>query len=207
MLAAVALTSLVALASGAGEAPWEEKAKSDGVTVYARSRPGSDVRELKSMGLIDAPPQAVLKVLSDYPRYKEIMPYTDESEVVSTEEGGKVVHFYTLINAPLVSRRDYTLRITEESDWKDGKGFLKTRWTASDKGPAAKDGVVRIKTNDGSWVLEPREGGKKTFATYFIFTDPGGALPTFLVNKANSSAIPDVFEALRKHAKDARYAK
>jgi hypothetical protein len=146
-------------------------------------------------------------VLGDYERYKEIMPYTDESTVVASEPGGKVVHFYTLINAPFVAKRDYTLRIADESDWKEGKGFLRTRWTTSDKGPAQKDGVVRIKTNDGSWTLEPRDGGKKTFATYLIFTDPGGALPTFVVNRANSSAIPDVFAALRKHAKDPKYAK
>ena len=118
-----------------------------------------------------------------------------------------MVHFYSLIDAPFVSKRDYTLRIVDESDWKDGKGFLKTRWTSSEKGPAVKDGVVRIKVNDGSWLLEPRENGTKTFATYFVFTDPGGSLPTFIINKANSSAIPDVFAALRKWGKDPRYAK
>ena len=70
-------------------------------------------------------------MLSDYARYKKIMTYTEESKIIATEEGGKVVHVYCVINAPLVSRRDYTLRIVDESRWKDGKGFLKTRWTLS----------------------------------------------------------------------------
>ncbi len=199
------LTAVPALADEP-EAKWEQKANEDGVVVYTRERKGTDVKEVKAVGTIDSPPQQVFRVLGDYERYKEIMPYTDESRIVATEQGGKVVHFYSLINAPFVSKRDYTLRIVEESDWKDGKGFLKSRWTSSEKGPAAKDGVVRVKHNDGSWLLEPVDGGKKTRATYLLFTDPGGSLPTFIVNKANSSAIPDVFNALRKYAKDEKYA-
>jgi hypothetical protein len=208
MLAQLALTMLVGLGpTAAEEAKWEKKATSDGVTVYHRPRSGTAVKEIKSIGEIDAPPQVVMKVLADYVRYKEIMPYTDVSQIVETEADGKVVYFYTVVNAPVVSKRDYTLRIEDVSDWKDGKGYLKTQWTISkDKGPAPKKGMVRLETNDGSWTLEPIDDGKRTRATYFLFTDPGGSLPTWIINKANSSAIPDVFEALRKYSKEPRYA-
>jgi hypothetical protein len=54
---------------------------------------------------------------------------------------------------------------------------------------------------DGSWLLEPLENGAKTKATYLLFTDPGGSLPTWVSNKVNFSTIPDVFEALRKNAR------
>lgn len=202
----LALTLLVSAPAFAKGAKWEKKAEKKGVTVYTRDREGTDVKEVKAVGTIDAPPQQVFRVLGDYERYKEIMPYTDESKVVATEQGGKVTHFYSLINAPFVSKRDYTLRIVDVSDWKDGAGYLKSQWTSSTKGPAPKDGVVRVKHNDGSWTLEPIDGGKKTRATYLLFTDPGGALPTFIVNKANSSAIPDIFQALRKYSKEPKYA-
>jgi hypothetical protein len=151
----------------------------------------------------------VFRVLTDFERYKETMPYTEESKVISTEmENGKtkVWYFYSLINAPLASRRDYTIRVVDESDWKGGKGYMKTHWSAWEKGPEPKDGVVRVKVNDGSWVLEPIWDGLRTRATYLLFTDPGGSLPTWIANKANSSAIPDIFEALRKYAKEPRYA-
>jgi len=206
MLAPLALATLVSLVSGAEEAKWEQKARTNGVTVYMRDRSGTDVKELKAVGLIDAPPEVVFRVLSDYDRYREVMPYTEESKVVATEEG-KVVHFYTVIDAPVVSKRDYTLRIVDESEWKGGHGYLKSRWTPSDKGPAPKEGVVRVKSNDGSWTLEPIDDGARTRATYLLYTDPGGSLPTFLINKANSSTIPDIYEALRKHSQDDRYKK
>lgn len=196
---AFALAAALLSAQDAGPG-WEKKAEGQGVTIYSRAHPGSDVKEIRAVGEVDAPPLAVLRVVSDFSRYKDVMPYTEESKVLLREDGGKVVHFYTVINAPFVSRRDYSLRVVDESDWKGGQGFLKVHWTLSDKGPAPKNGNVRVKVNEGGWLLEPLDGGKRTRATYLLFTDPGGTLPTWIINKANSSAIPDIFAALRKES-------
>jgi len=147
-------------------------------------------------------------VLTDLEAYTKTMPYTEEALLLETEMSGprKAWMFYTVINAPLAPRRDYTLRIEDQSNWRDGKGYLKTYWDISNKGPEPRKGYERVKVNQGSWTLEPLDGGKRTRATYYLFTDPGGSLPTFVANKANSGAIPDVFEALRKYAKDPKYA-
>jgi hypothetical protein len=211
MLALVSAAALLAatFCAEAEEPKWELKAENKGVKVHVRPRAGSDIKELKSVGEIDSPPPAVFRVLTDFARYKETMPYTDESTVISMEvEDAKVKawHFYSVVNAPVVSKRDYTIRVADESDWQDGKGYLKTHWTLSDKGPGPRKGVVRTPYNEGSWLLEPLDDGKKTRATYLLFTDPGGSLPIWIANKANSGAIPDIFVALRKLAKEPRYA-
>jgi hypothetical protein len=202
MNALSALLSFALLASPDSPGPtWTKAADTDGITVFTRDKPGTEVKEVKAMGMIDAPPEAVWKVLRDYPKYKERMPYTEAAEVVATEDGGKVTWLYSRIAAPFVAKRDYTLKIVDESDWKDGQGFLKSSWVmAADKGPAPMNDVVRLKINDGFWLLEPKDGGKKTQATYYLFTDPGGSIPKFLVNSANSGAVPDVFRAIRKYA-------
>ena len=201
MNALLAIASFALLASPDSGPGWTKAAETDGITVFTRDKPGSEVKELKALGTIDSPAEAVWKVIRDYAKYKERMPYTEVAEVVATEEGGKVTWFYSRIAAPFVAKRDYTLKIIDESDWKEGKGFLKSSWVmAPDKGPAPMKDVVRLKTNDGFWLLEPKDGGKRTFVTYYLFTDPGGSIPKFLVNSANSSAVPDVFRAIRKHA-------
>ncbi|MDR0966732.1 MAG: hypothetical protein LBM75_09600 [Myxococcales bacterium] len=186
------------------EEGWEEKANTNGVLVYARDKQGSTIKALRAVGTIDAPPHVVMRILADYERYTETMPYTEKSQVLARESDGAVI-FYTVIDPPIVSRRDYALRITDESDWRGGRGYLRTRWTLSDKGPPPQDGHVRVPLNDGSWTLQPRHGGTKTYAIYDLFTDPGGSLTTFIINKANRSTIPDLFEVLRKHSKDPRY--
>jgi len=196
-------TKMVVVAGllGAAEGGWEQVAQMEGITVFTRAKAGSAVREVKATAEIDAPPQAVWSVLRNYDNYKNQMPYTKESVVLQRKEGGKIIYFYSIIDAPFVDRRDFILKIIDESDWKDGQGFLKARWTTTeDLEVPARRRTVRLKVNEGYWHLEPRDEGRKTFATYYLFTDPGGAIPNFIVNKANTSAIPDLFRAVRKHS-------
>ncbi|MBI2569698.1 MAG: hypothetical protein HYV63_22065 [Candidatus Schekmanbacteria bacterium] len=181
---------------------WELKADTDDIRVYSREVEGTRVRQMKAVGQIDAPPARVLAVVADAASYRETMPYTEESQVVRTE--GSSLWFYTVINAPLVSRRDYCIRITV-SDL--GGGVLRSRWVpANDYAPPKAPDVVRVEINDGHWLLTPRDGGQHTETEYFLFTDPGGSIPTFVANKANSVAVPDVFRAIRRAVRLAKYA-
>jgi len=193
--------SLLVLLAGATEPAWQQVARDDGITVLARTPEGGSVSEVKATALVDAPPHDVWRVIRDYDNYSKTMPYTDESRVLASEQEGKVTVFYCLVNAPLVDKRDFIIRIRDESDWKDGQGFLKTTWTVTTDGaPAVREGVVRVKLNNGYWLLEPREEGKKTFVTYYLYTDPGGSLPKWIADKANKTSVPDVLRAVRKYA-------
>jgi hypothetical protein len=192
---------LLALLAGAEEGSWRKVSQADGIAVLSRQQPGSPVAEMKALGEIDAPPHEVYRVLRDYPNYNKTMPHTEESRVLATSEEGRVVDFYSVVAAPVVDKRDYVIRTRDESDWREGQGYLKVTWKELEEGaPPVKPGVVRVKRNEGYWVLEPREGGKKTFATYYLYTDPGGALPSWVVNMANRNTVPEVFKTLRRHA-------
>jgi len=165
---------------------------------------------MRAIGLIDATPKEVWDAVRDLENYPTQMPYTAEVKILSRTEGDKEVWFYSRLNTPLVSERDYVIILKDESDWKDEKkGFYKVSWTAAPKEktdelvPEKKD-VVRVRVNDGYWLLEPRDDGKKTFATYYVFTAPGGSIPTFIINKANGMAVPKVFEAIKKTVSDKR---
>ncbi len=193
--------SLLVLLAGANETAWQQVARDDGIIVLARKPEGGSVSEVKATALVEAPPHDVWRVIRDYTNYTKTMPYTDESRVLASEQDGKVIVFHCLVNAPLVDKRDFIIRIRDESDWKDGKGFLKTAWTVTTDGaPAEREDVVRVKLNDGYWLLEPREEGKKTFVTYYLYTDPGGSLPKWIADKANKTSVPDVLRAVRKHS-------
>lgn len=189
--------SLLVLATNPREG-WRMVATNDGVTVFQRKAKDSAVAEVQGIGLIRAPPEEVFRAIRDYANYTKTMPYTEESKILHAEEDGRVLYVYSVIVAPLVSRRDYTIKLSDESDWRDGKGYLKVSWTLSDRGPKPRDGIVRLKLNDGYWKLEPRDGGQTTFATYYVHTDPGGALPSFIADQANTTAIPNVFASIRR---------
>src|SRR5215211_4138393 len=192
--------SVLALSVAAAAPPgdgWEVAARNEHVTVYARERPDTGLQEMRAEGLIDAPPEDVWRALRDYERHPQTMPYVEVERVLHREDGGKVAYVYSVLNLPWVNRRDYVLRIVDESAWKDGQGYLKISWTtANARAPKRPKNAVRIEVNDGFWLLHPARGGKSTRAVYYIYTDPGGAVPKWLINRVNGTAIPDVWEAV-----------
>jgi hypothetical protein len=192
----VALSLAVLLADPS--AGWNIQAESDGVIVSKRDRPGADKQEFKATGLIDAEPEAVWKVLNDFAAYKGITPYAEKTEIKKVSDDGKVTHLYVLTNPPMISKRDYCVKFEDRSEWNAGAGFMMLTFKISEESPPENDGVVRMKTYDGQWTLVARDGGKKTFAEYVLLADPGGSLPTWLVNKLAGSGLRDMLLTLRK---------
>jgi len=196
MITVQALAMMVLLA----EPSWKLAADGDDLKVYAREKQHG-VQEMKAEGIIDAPPEMVWKAIRDYENYTKTMPYIDVSRIVGREGGDRVIWLYSVVNAPLVDKRDYVIKLVDESKWKNGEGYLKVSWSIdNEKAPPKPDDVVRVALNDGYWRLEPRDGGEKTFAVYYVYTDPGGSVPRWIVNRANGTAVPDVFKHVRKAA-------
>jgi hypothetical protein len=204
----IAVLSASSLAQAA-EGKWEEAATADidgrKLVVSARSKEGSDVKEVRGIGIIDAPSWVVKNVIDDVVRYKDFMPYTKASTVISTHDG--YVVSYQRLATPVVDDRDYTIKIFDESrEDAQGKVIWKNRWSEANKlGPKPIDGVARVGVNEGYWILEDADNGLHTRATYYVYTSPGGSIPTFVVNMANAQAVPELFRAVSKASKDPRY--
>jgi len=201
------LLSFIVGQAVAGEPQWEIATRKSGITVFARKAEGENIAEVKAIGLIRSSPEEVWKILVDFDNYTKSMPYTEVSRCLSREGEGKTFYFYTVLNPPVVSRRDYVLRLRDESEWKEGAGFLKLTWKVAEDSETRvppKSGMVRLKLSDGYWLLEPREGGKATFATYYVLTDGGGSLPAWIINQANKTAAPNVILAVRKAVEPAK---
>jgi len=195
-----ALAPLLALAAGDPNTVWTEVQKTDGLTVYSHARPDTDVAEMKVVGPIDSPPHAVWKVIRDYDNYAKNQPYTDEGKVMAREDGDKVIYFYSVVNAPLVDRRDYCIKVVDESAWNGGQGYLQMSWKETPRCPPPREGLIRVKATDGYWKLEPRDHGTHTWATYVIFTDPAGAIPQWVINQTNKGTVVNIFQSTRRAA-------
>lgn len=182
---------------------WTVANRTDNLTVFTRPREGSSIRECKAIGFIDAEPIVVKRVIDDTADYPKFMPYVVESKTISHLADGRVG--YQRISPPIVGDRDYTVRVKCESKAGPGGTCYCNRWeAANDLGPAEIKGVTRVKITQGSWLLEPCAGGK-TKATYTIYSDSGGGIPTFLLNSANKTAIPKLFDAVRQQCKLGKY--
>ena len=183
---------------------WKLSAQEKNVVIYSRPRPGSELKEFKAVGPIDAPTGAVCAVIDDFQNYPKFMPYTTECQLIR-RDGDSIVG-YQRLSPKVCADRDYTLRVWKKS-WPTTDGLVCTsHWSpANELGPPEKKGVVRVKICEGKWLLEP-DGAIKTRATYFIYTDTGGFIPSFLANRISLTGITKLFAAVRKQVKDPKYA-
>jgi hypothetical protein len=184
---------------------WQSVEQKDGVAIFSRGRAGSSFKEFKGVGDIDAPPAVVERVLMDVPDFPDFMPFVAEARVISVNGNESVT--YQRVAFPLVSNRDYTLKLERGTVTGPAGVIYRDTWQADNEdGPAERHGVVRVRMDEGSWLLEPTgPAGATTQATYQIYTDSGGALPAFLANRGCEMAVPRLFEAIRKQARDPKY--
>lgn len=128
--------------------------------------------------VINAPPERVFDVISDYERYPEFL-----SEVKSIRTSGRQgnqvdIHY----EVDVMKHIRYTLRMTEDRP----RGLV---WTFV-------EGEV-MKDNTGGWVLEAQPDGT-TKATYTVDVALGLLVPRPLVTAMVQSSLPKMLESFKK---------
>ncbi|QRN98216.1 SRPBCC family protein [Archangium violaceum] len=196
------LTALVVvLVMGGARAAedWEKVADGD-VAIKARKRP--DIpggREVWAEGHLDVSIQDVQSALRDHESFRHWMPYVTESKVVSHEPDGRVT--YTQLDFPIISNRDYVLRVVDEELLAaDGTGVFRQRWFSQGKALPERSGVVRLYHNEGSWHFTPAGESRVRFI-YRFTVEPGGSIPGFLAGVGQKDAVMDTVRAVEKRAR------
>jgi hypothetical protein len=209
LLALFSFGSLSLAAPALAEPQWEQRTTTDGVAIYNRVTPGSPVKEVKAEGDFEAPAAAVWAVLRDIAGYPKTMPYTKVTAVLGQEHEGAVTYYYTALGLPIISDRDYTLKVTVDHVPSDGSGLYRLSWVAGNdypKAPPKQKGYVRLTDVSGYWELTPTKDGAATHGVYYVHTDPASPLPNFIINKANTDSVPKLINAIREWAKKPPYS-
>lgn len=178
---------------------WELANKKDDFVIYTKDNKEAGVRAIVAITEVDAAPSTVFDVVGDFDRYADFMPYVKKSSVVERKDSGALI-VYSLLSPPLVNDRDYYIEVKRTAGNAENKGVFKSAWTAVPDFKPDEKGVIRVRQNTGSWVIEPLDGGKRSRVTYNLLTHPGGSIPTWMANKSNTVAIPSLFEAVQKRA-------
>jgi hypothetical protein len=181
----MATMAFLALLSGQG---YEKVGERDGVTVYRRPDHAID---LAAEGDIDAPPDVVRRVLTDYASHTKWVHGLVISRVLDQQPRSVVV--YQRLDLPMLDDRDFTLHVT----WTDQGASRFIHFTTTDRGPRPQKGVVRIPIHEGSWELDPVDGGKHTRALYRFRMELGGSLPMWMARGRASKDMPALFNAIR----------
>lgn len=170
------------------------------ISIRARNRAGTPVRELWAEGDIDAPLRDVETAILDCLGFPKFMPYVKECRPLGppAEDGSLLT--YSRMEPPLIQPRDYILKVmVDRRTSPDGTGEFISRWSSVPDAVAPVPGVVRIRVNEGSWHATRLANGK-THLVYRLAADPGGTLPLAIANLSNRSAVVETFSAIEHEA-------
>ena len=191
---------LLFLGGNSSTETWKLKSQKGNIKVYTRTTSKSSIKEVRITTQIAGELDDLLELLDDVPSFKTWLYRCTESKLLKTVTKGEY-YYYNLTDFPFpLSDRDMVIH---SKTWKvPGSNVVKTKSEAYTKDDLYKiqDGIVRIKVLEYTWTFTPLDNGLIDI-DYEIFSDPGGALPAWVINMAVSKGPVETMVRLKKEMK------
>lgn len=159
---------------------WTKIDDSEGIAVYRREVPGSDVIAFKGDGIVAAPVVRVASVVFDTVRASEWIDSLVEARVVRRISDFEYVE-YDHFGTPFVMKdRDFVTWNRMEYDPVQHAITIRIRSTTDPGAPATS--YVRGILVSSTFVFTPTADGKGTRVTGDVHCDPRGSVPKWIVN-------------------------
>jgi hypothetical protein len=164
----------------AAEDAWNLRRDSDGVQVYTRHVEGSPILEYKASVTVDAPLEEIIPLYEDEKKLPVWFYQCTAAELLE-DEGPLQKIIYFVMDFPFpVAQRDLIFRRVKSTDAQSG-AVSYSMDALPDKLPLKK-GKVRMPYLKTLWRFTPLKDGR-TEIYFQQHSDPGGSIPTFVVNK------------------------
>lgn len=181
---------------------WKLKKQTKNLKVYFRKSVDSRIDEIKIETEMQTSLSAIIALLRDVPAQKEWMYKCIEAKrirVISDTEG----YNYGKIDFPWpMSDRDYIVKGVIKQD--SITGIVTSNLIAVPSYMKEVEGVVRIHMMEIDWKFTPLPGGFIKIENH-IKSDPGGAMPAWLVNLAIEQGPIQSMDNLREMVKKDKY--
>ncbi|MBN2802316.1 MAG: hypothetical protein JXR91_04390 [Deltaproteobacteria bacterium] len=179
------------------DSSWQKETESsDGISVYSRSTPNTNIKQVRAVITINAPPEVVLNAASAPETYRETTKKYVEKNIFNHTGKNNTWYNYQLVNYPFIDKRDYCLRYDKYIN--PEKGIFRLTWqTSNQNAPPPSESVIRVTNIKGQIDISPDKDGNSSTLRYTILADPGGSIPTWIINLANRKSLPDILRQIR----------
>jgi START domain len=183
------------------------KKDADGIKIFACNSDKSKFKSIKASFTADATLSQISDMIMDIGNYKQWQYNTSKANILKGINDHTLI-YYVEISAPRpVNNRDMVTQLSIRQD------SLTKIVTVQTKGLpeyiAPKEGVIRVPVSAGKWTITPA-GPSKVNVVYEIQIDPGGSVPTWMVNMVSAQAPYQSFLNLKsqlgRHVKTGRAA-
>jgi len=181
---------------------WQLRTEKDGIKVYSSDVPDSKIKAIKVIGEFYATPAQLAAVVMDVNTATDWVYHLKSSTLIKKVSSNEI-YYYAEVSLPWpAANRDFVAHLIVTQN-------PKTKAITID-GPAVpgyvpvKKGLVRIDNSVGKWIISPI-GPDQVRVEYSIHVDPGGALPSWLVNMFADQAPVQIFKNLKNELRKPAY--
>jgi ribosome-associated toxin RatA of RatAB toxin-antitoxin module len=189
-MVALAITANVTLA----QTDWKLSTDKEGIKIYTSLIPGSNVKAIKVECTLDATASQLVAMVMDVKNSPEWV-YRTKSAVLVRRVSPSELYYYSEVNLPWpAANRDFVAHLIVNQD-PDTKIVTIDAPVVTGLVPVKK-GIVRIDHSNGKWTITPI-GNDQVKVEYSIHVDPGGDLPSWLVNMFATEGPLQIFRNLK----------
>jgi hypothetical protein len=190
----ISLLLVLGLSSASAQNDWKLSTEKDGIKVYTSMVPDSKVKAIKVECDLNATPSQLVALVMDVTTAPDWVSHVKSAKLIKQVSPDEL-YYYTEVSLPWPAQnRDFVahLIVSQNSDTK----------VVTIDGPAVpgfvpvKKGIVRIDHSFGKWIITPA-GPDQLHVEYSIHVDPGGSLPSWLVNMFATDAPLQIFRSLK----------
>jgi hypothetical protein len=182
---------------------WSKVKESNGIKLYERPVPGTDLKEFMAVTVMDAKMEVIGEALRDVPRYIEWQTDTESVEVVKKYDRNTLVT-HIIQDPPVIEKRDIVVKNETLEDYENGRAVITFHSTGEVSVPLKKK-HVRITEMSGLFQMEYL-GRNKTKFIYKLKADPAGNIPKKLANATMKYYPYNSLKSLKKIITDSKYA-
>ena len=183
---------------------WQLHADRNSIKIYTKAQKGSDFKAFKAVAVLDSPIENIMAVMANPKSCLEWVYGCIESYGFDENSFNKR-YAYSVNDLPWpVQDRDYVLEINTRNDSQTGEIFM-DMFAVSDK-ISKKSELVRVNLAETHYIFRPTQDGK-TEMVWLQHTEPGGAIPSWLVNALIVDVPLKSMKALEAVANTEKYSR
>ena len=197
----VCLLFTIGMVNAVNADEWKLVKQDNGIQVYTRSSPHSALKAFKGVVSIPARLTSIVATIDDTNVYTQLFHNTKTAkELKKVSDTESYRYFVTKLPWPAQSRDSIVHSVLKQN--KQNKSIQITLNGVPKYIPSKPD-LLRIKKMTGRWLLVPEKDSVKV--VYEMNVDPGGNLPTWLVNNMAIDLPFITLNNLRNLVKQAKY--
>ena len=181
---------------------WELVKEADEIQVFKRNVISSAIDEFKAVTFINTSVEIINEVLLDVSAQSEWMAFNKDVSLIKRDEDGFI--FYHALDMPWpVANRDVVIKTIMFSDLLNGV-YLSYFSAVNDLSVPASSYNIRIKQMKGKWYFK-RVSKDLTYFVCQMHIEPGGKIPSFIINNFSENIAFSNIKALKKISKKLKY--